>query len=189
MEPSTTWRICGALRGDHNTPFFQSLTTPDCQTQTRSTPKRHFRAGDADLGSHPRRQRNRVITPYNTVHTTKRFNRICLKSHVFNTIVTFWSNRCWQWEERSIFNSCTYSEEPSLHSLATFLHSFSSYRSRTQDIYHSCCAIVSDFNYLSILMLKVSEMSAQDSTHPSLPSSTLARNAPASPASLAPPPA
>lgn len=32
-------------------------------------------------------------------------------------------------------------------------------------IYHSCSAIISDFNYLSILMLKVPEMSAWDSTH------------------------
>lgn len=138
VEPSTTWRTCGALGGDHNTPFFQSLTTPDCQTQTRSTPKSHFRAGGAELGSHPRRQKNRVVTPYTTVHTTK---RICLKSHVFNTAVTLWSNGCWQWEERLIFTSCTYPEEHSLHSLPILVHTFSSYRSRTQDIYHGCCAI------------------------------------------------
>lgn len=69
-----TCKACGALRGDHNMPFFNPclfVTTADCQTQTRSTSNSHYRAGAADLGSYPRRQRNRVITSYNTVHTHK----------------------------------------------------------------------------------------------------------------------
>lgn len=75
----------GALRGDGSMLFFQPrsiLTTPDCRTQSRSSPKSRspFWGGGANPRSHPRRQRNRGITSYNVVHPQTGFMRFAWKA-------------------------------------------------------------------------------------------------------------
>lgn len=66
------------------------LTTPDCQTQTSSTPKATLELGMLTWTPTQGSKETESSPPTTQCTTTKRFNRICLKSHIFNTIVTFW---------------------------------------------------------------------------------------------------
>lgn len=84
-EPSTIWRTERSPQGRWQHAFFQPrsiLTTPDCRTQSRSSPKSRspFWGGGANPRSHPRRQRNRGITSYNAVRPQTGFMRFAWKA-------------------------------------------------------------------------------------------------------------